>query len=86
MLLLTKKFNFILSLFFYSYILGSAKCAVSVIRVSGPKTFIALNKMVRFNKPPEPRKAYLRKIFHPISKNLLDKGLVIWFPGIYNHD
>ncbi|RZB39267.1 tRNA modification GTPase GTPBP3, mitochondrial, partial [Asbolus verrucosus] len=30
---------------------------------------------------PQPRTAILRSIKHPISKEILDKGLILWFPG-----
>lgn len=29
----------------------------------------------------EARKAYMRRIRHPLSGEVLDKGLVLWFPG-----
>lgn len=29
----------------------------------------------------DPRKAYFRRIRHPISGQVLDRGLVLWFPG-----
>jgi tRNA modification GTPase len=29
----------------------------------------------------EARKAYIRRIRHPLSGEVLDKGLIIWFPG-----
>lgn len=38
--------------------------------------------MAGFNKLPEPRKIFLRKIRNPVDQSVLDHGLVIWFPGI----
>lgn len=29
----------------------------------------------------DPRKAYFRRIRHPLSGHVLDRGLVLWFPG-----
>lgn len=29
----------------------------------------------------DPRKAYFRRIRHPLSGQVLDRGLVLWFPG-----
>ncbi|KAI8881487.1 tRNA modification GTPase TrmE [Backusella circina FSU 941] len=33
----------------------------------------------------EPRKAHFRRIRHPISGNVLDRGLVLWFPGPHSY-
>ena len=32
-------------------------------------------------KFPESRTASLRKLYHPLTKDLLDMSLVLWFPG-----
>ncbi|XP_030748636.1 tRNA modification GTPase GTPBP3, mitochondrial isoform X2 [Sitophilus oryzae] len=37
--------------------------------------------MTNLNNPPIPRNALLRSIRHPISKEVLDRGLILWFPG-----
>ena len=58
---------------------GSTKCAVAVLRVSGPNSAIALQQIC--GGLPKQRVASLRKLHDPISKELLDKSLVIWFPG-----
>lgn len=63
-------------------VLGNGKCGVAVIRVSGPKSLQALNLVARFKEPPQPRYTYLRKLLHPTTSDVIDKGLVIWFPGI----
>ena len=60
---------------------GHGKCGVSVIRVSGPHSSTTLCQMGRFEQHPEPRKAYVRKIYHSVSEEVLDKALVLWFPG-----
>jgi tRNA modification GTPase len=41
--------------------------------------------MTRMNKLPSPRQAKLNKIYHPNSKELLDKGIVLWFPGPHSY-
>ena len=57
---------------------GSGKAGVAVIRISGPKTrFILETILSRF---PEPRTAVVRRIYHPVSRETLDRGLVLWFP------
>lgn len=54
---------------------------MAVIRVSGPDTRTAITKISKFKSTPTARYAYLRNLFHPETNELIDKGLVIWFPG-----
>lgn len=37
--------------------------------------------MTRLKNLPKPRRAYLKKIIDPITKEQLDNGLLLWFPG-----
>ncbi|CAH0562498.1 unnamed protein product [Brassicogethes aeneus] len=60
---------------------GQGKCGVAVIRISGPKSGEALKKLTNMKNMPEPRLANLRSIRNPITQEILDKGLVLWFPG-----
>ena len=60
---------------------GHGKCGVAVIRVSGPAAVTALKDMGRFTKLPPNKTAILRKLVHPSSREAIDKGLVLWFPG-----
>lgn len=55
--------------------------AIAVIRISGPNASDVLYEMGNIKKLPEPRKAVLCKVKNPISKELLDKALVLWFPS-----
>ncbi len=50
-----------------------------MIRLSGPAAGTALRALV--GPLPQPRHASLRKISHPESGELLDRGLVLWLPG-----
>lgn len=63
---------------------GYGKCGVAVIRVSGPKALVALEKMTKISSL-KPRTAFLRKIHDPQTKEVLDKGLCLWFPGNMIH-
>jgi tRNA modification GTPase len=58
---------------------GRPPAAIAVVRVSGPRARTALT--VLGGKLPEPRKAALRRLRHPRTKELLDEALVLWFPG-----
>ncbi|XP_035503228.1 tRNA modification GTPase GTPBP3, mitochondrial isoform X2 [Scophthalmus maximus] len=61
---------------------GHGRCGVAVVRVSGPSSATALRRMagLRCSLPP-PRAALLRSITDPQGKEVLDRGLVIWFPA-----
>ncbi|XP_023290896.2 tRNA modification GTPase GTPBP3, mitochondrial [Lucilia cuprina] len=65
------------------YSLSSAygKCGVSVIRVSGPQTRQALQAIVGNRHELKERYAYLKTFHHPKSNEIIDKGIVLWFPG-----
>lgn len=52
-----------------------------MIRVSGPRTRHALQTLVGNRHELKARYAYLRSICHPETKEIIDKGLVLWFPG-----
>ncbi|XP_017268781.1 tRNA modification GTPase GTPBP3, mitochondrial isoform X3 [Kryptolebias marmoratus] len=61
---------------------GHGRCGVAVVRVSGPASATALRRMVGLtHRLPPPRTALLRSITDPCSKEVLDRGLVLWFPG-----
>lgn len=54
------------------------RAGVAVIRLSGPAAGTALRAL---SSPlPPPRHASLRKLKHPESGTLLDRGLVLWLP------
>ncbi|PZQ13036.1 MAG: tRNA uridine-5-carboxymethylaminomethyl(34) synthesis GTPase MnmE [Ancylobacter novellus] len=55
------------------------RAAIAVIRVSGPAAGEALDALA--GGRPEPRRAALRKIADPRDGRLIDRGLVLWFPG-----
>ena len=57
---------------------GAGPAAIAVIRISGPKTRDVLDAFC--GGVPVPRHASLRDIGPP-ECSLLDRGLVLWFPG-----
>lgn len=57
--------------------------AIAVIRISGPNASDVLFKMGKIKKLPEARKASLCRINDPVSDELLDKALVLWFPCMF---
>ncbi|XP_061153556.1 tRNA modification GTPase GTPBP3, mitochondrial isoform X1 [Syngnathus typhle] len=61
---------------------GHGKCGVAVVRISGPASSTALRCMAGLTRNlPLPRSALLRSITHPQSKEVLDRGIVLWFPA-----
>lgn len=62
---------------------GHGRCGVAVIRASGPDSATALRCVAGLTGSlPPPRTAILRKITDPKSNEVLDRGLVLWFPGL----
>ncbi|KAF5284504.1 hypothetical protein FQR65_LT13520 [Abscondita terminalis] len=57
------------------------KCGVAVIRVSGAEAPTALQKLTDLKILPRPRHAILKRLKDPKSGEILDKGIVLWFPG-----
>ncbi|XP_041648090.1 tRNA modification GTPase GTPBP3, mitochondrial isoform X2 [Cheilinus undulatus] len=61
---------------------GHGRCGVAVVRVSGPASATALKCMAGLTHSlPPPRTALLRSITDPQSKEVLDRGLILWFPA-----
>ncbi|XP_045156675.2 tRNA modification GTPase GTPBP3, mitochondrial-like [Mercenaria mercenaria] len=60
---------------------GHGKCGVAVIRLSGPSALQASTLIGQFKHVPAPREANLRKLIDPETGVVIDKGIVIVFPG-----
>lgn len=58
---------------------GAGRAAIAVLRISGPKAGEAV-RLLSGPLPP-PRHARLSALKHPESHEILDRGLVLWFPG-----
>ena len=64
----------------YALSTGPGVSGVAIIRVSGKNT----KKIIKLltNKPlPAPRIATLRKIHKINTSELIDEGIILWFPG-----
>ena len=59
---------------------GPGLAGVSIIRISGPESSSVI-KMMTKGKFPEPRIATLKKIYKISTNELIDEGIIIWFPG-----
>lgn len=59
---------------------ASGRAGIAVIRISGGEAGKVLSKLCRA-KIHRPRVATLRTLRHPESGQILDRGLVLWFPA-----
>ena len=59
---------------------GPGVSGVAIIRISGPEASTAI-KLLTKSELPRPRMATLRKINYINTSELIDEGLIIWFPG-----
>jgi tRNA modification GTPase len=64
----------------YALSSGPGISGVSVIRVSGPETKNIISKLTQGHFP-KPKVATLKKINKINTNELIDEGIVIWFPG-----
>lgn len=66
----------------YALSSGAPPAALAIIRISGPEAGLALKALC--GTVPQPRRASLRTLSHPESHELLDRAVVLWFPGPAN--
>ena len=64
----------------YALSSGPGIAGVAVVRVSGKETAKVI-KQITNNDLPSPRVATLRKMNNINTNELIDEGLIIWFPG-----
>lgn len=57
------------------------RAGLAVIRISGPRAAAALSVLTGGKPPSVPRQAVLRALIDPENNEVLDSGLVLWFPG-----
>jgi tRNA modification GTPase len=58
---------------------GQGRAGVAVIRISGSAAGLVLDRMAA--PRPKPRFAAFRNVGHPVTGEVLDQGLVLWFPA-----
>ena len=64
----------------YALSTGSGVSGVAIIRVSGPEAGNVVKSLTQ-EEIPTPRMATLRKINNINTSELIDEGIIIWFPG-----
>ena len=65
----------------YALSSGPGISGVAVIRVSGRDTAKVIKKITGSSRLPSPRVATLKKFNKNGQKNLIDEGVIIWFPA-----
>ena len=64
----------------YALSSGPGVSGVAIIRVSGPESKNVINKLTK-GPFPKPKMAEVKKINKINTNELIDEGIVIWFPG-----
>jgi tRNA modification GTPase len=64
----------------YALSTGPGVSGVAIIRISGEDTLNVI-KLLTGNNVPNPRVATLRKINKINTSELIDEGIILWFPG-----
>ena len=64
----------------YALSSGPGVSGIAVIRISGEETFKAI-ELLTGKSVPNPRVATLRKINKINTSELIDEGIILWFPG-----
>ena len=64
----------------YALSSGPGVSGVAIIRVSGPESKKVINKLTK-GPFPKPKIAEVKKINKINTNELIDEGIVIWFPG-----
>uniref|UniRef100_A0A5S6QEF4 TrmE-type G domain-containing protein n=1 Tax=Trichuris muris TaxID=70415 RepID=A0A5S6QEF4_TRIMR len=59
---------------------GKGPSAIAIIRISGPKSRYVLTKMTNCKNPLD-RQLYPTGIRHPVSNDMLDRGMAVWLKG-----
>jgi len=64
----------------YALSSGPGISGIAIIRISGKETSKVI-KLLTGKEPPKPRLATLRKINKINTSELIDEGIILWFPG-----
>lgn len=62
---------------------GHGKCGVAVVRISGSRAEQVMEAIALLKIKPKPREAFLRRLVDPATGVTIDKGLVLYFPGMF---
>ena len=68
----------------YALSTGPGISGVAIVRISGPESSLVI-KSLTGKEIPKPRMATLRKINNINNSELIDEGIIIWFPGPHSY-
>ena len=64
----------------FAHCSGAGKSGIAVFRISGSDSITALQQLIADNTDKmQPRKMYLRKLYHPSSREIIDDAMVVFF-------
>ncbi|HRC26243.1 MAG TPA: tRNA uridine-5-carboxymethylaminomethyl(34) synthesis GTPase MnmE [Alphaproteobacteria bacterium] len=63
----------------YALATPPGRSGLAVVRVSGPQAFSGLQKLTAGTPAPPPRRASLRTLSHPVSRETIDQALILTF-------
>ena len=61
------------------------KGSITIVRVSGPKASESFQVLADYKKLPQDRKAELRKLVNPVSRETIDKAVVTYYPKPHSY-
>ena len=64
----------------YALSSGPGLSGIAVIRLSGPNSKEVIEKLTK-EKAPKPRHASVKKIYKLNNDELIDEGIILWFPA-----
>jgi len=64
----------------YALASGAGRAGVAVVRISGGASCDLIRSLTGTDVP-KPRQAVLRRLIDPRTADIIDEGLLIWFPG-----
>ncbi|SAM02336.1 hypothetical protein [Absidia glauca] len=65
----------------YALSTSPGKAGVAIIRISGPRAKQVVERMTKDGTDIKPRQVYFRRIYHPLTRQVLDRGIVLLFEG-----
>ena len=64
----------------YALSTGPGVSGIAIVRISGPEALNVIEALTS-KEIPNPRTATLRKVNYINTSELIDEGIIIWFPG-----
>ena len=76
----------------YALSTSAAKAAIAIVRISGARALDVVSQLTggvavqgKNGAPLRPRHLHFRRLFDPVTRQQLDNGMVVWFPGPHSY-